>query len=156
MIKDHNGNYSVGSIVGYVSRETLYGAKIVHEIYVTEIGEYRYVMQGGYVARGSNKFEPYSDGEDLCLVSAKGIKESYGKVWTPEVEVGLKDGDILQASNFKHIFIVRGKLGDKIKLYRISGGAGLFGSYESYTSEYGTLSQVSPGFSDQSRFSDPV
>jgi len=153
MIQDNNGIFGVGTIVGYTAFESFYGAKILSEIYISEISQYRYLLQMGDVQKGKNDFSANIGGRDLALMSGKEIKDTYPKKWTKGPD--LKDGDVLASSGFKHIFVVRGRTSsDRVRLHRVSGGQGLFDSYDNYVNRYGTLVQVKPMFDGQNRFSD--
>ena len=87
---DHKGNYSVGTIVGYKSYSgTVYGYKLVKEVFLSETAKYYWITQPGKVK--DNKF--VSTNQDLTIQSEKEINDSYPLKWTADPEYA--KGDIL-------------------------------------------------------------
>lgn len=87
---DHNGSYSAGTVVGYESYSgTVYGYRLVKEVYVAETGGYHWIANNGKVT--NNKF--VSTPDNLTILSEKEIKDGYPKKWKPDAEK--KKGDIL-------------------------------------------------------------
>lgn len=137
-VKAHDGNFGIDSIVGYESYGTFYGVKILEEVYITELNEYRYIVQHGKAREGSD-FEPY-DGE-LELLTRKYTNETYPNKY---VKVSpLKDGDVLVDASMKQVFVVKGKnLAGTPRLHRILGGAYAWGNRKDYEDQYGKLTVV--------------
>lgn len=87
---DHKGSYSVGTIVGYTSYSgTVYGYKLLKEVYLSETAKYHWIAQPGKVK--DNKFVPTN--QDLTIQSEKEINDGYPLRWTADPE--FKKGDIL-------------------------------------------------------------
>lgn len=93
-VKKHNGKFVTNSIVGYTTYSGAFfrGHRLVKEVYVPEIGEYRWFAQDGKIDLSENKFVP-DNATDLRVVTDKEINDGYPEIWTPEEE--FKKGDIL-------------------------------------------------------------
>lgn len=129
------------SVYGYESFGTFFGVKVLQEVYLSELSEYRYILQSGKALAGED-FVPYDGGKDLSILSLTALKDSYGKQFKKDNVI--KQGDVLKDSTGKHLFLVKGTyIEGKPKLYRISAGYdGAFGTLKYYELEYGTLVQV--------------
>lgn len=93
---DHKGNLSVDDVVGYTSYGgTVYGYKLVKEVYVSETSSYHWIVRNGKVK--DNKFVSVST--NLSIVSEKDIKDGYPLKWTPDAEYA--KGDILVGKDKK-------------------------------------------------------
>lgn len=94
---DHNGSYSVGTIVGYKSYSgTVYGYKLVKEVYLSETGKYHWIVQPGKVQ--GNAFV-LNSGSEMTIISEKEINDSYTQTWTADAEYA--KGDILVGKDKK-------------------------------------------------------
>lgn len=98
-VKKHAGNFTNGTIVGYTSYSgtQLYAYKLVQEVWVSAIGEYRWIAQYGKVTLSENKFVPDNDGKTFYVFTDQEIKDGYPEVWTKDPEY--KKGDILEAKS---------------------------------------------------------
>lgn len=97
MATTKNDGWYEGSIIVYKSFSgTLYGVKVLKEIYVDEINQFRWIYQSGRIV--DNKF--VGDGGDAISISTSDdLKSSYDLVWTPDKELSPSKGDILTGKN---------------------------------------------------------
>lgn len=89
---EHKGNYTVDNIVVYTynSSGTRYGYKLLKQVWISEIGEYRWISNAIKIV--NNEIVKYV-GDSLELISDKEIKDGYPQLWTKDPEY--KKGDIL-------------------------------------------------------------
>jgi hypothetical protein len=96
---EHNGErYTVDSIVVYTynGSGTRYGYKLLKQVWISEIGEYRWVANALKIV--NNEIIKYV-GDSLELISDKEIKDGYPQLWTKDPEY--KKGDILVGTDKK-------------------------------------------------------
>ena len=94
---DHKGSCIVDDIVGYAAYSgTVYGYKLVKEVYLSETAKYHWIVQPGKVK--DNKFVP-KPGNEMTIVSKKEINDGYPLRWTPDAEFA--KGDILVGKDKK-------------------------------------------------------
>lgn len=129
-----------------------YGFKVLKEVYLGDNADPYYIAQYGEVTKG-DEWKPYNDGADLSLVKASGARSSHKKTWVKGPS--LKDGDVLVSKDNRQVFVVRGLHNGEPKLYRVTGGDGMFDRLSNYEATYGKLSQAHYNFSG-GRFSDAV
>jgi len=98
-VKKHAGSFAEGTIVGYASYsgKELYAYKLVQEVWVGAVGEYRWIAQYGKVLLSENKFVPDSEGKTFYVFTDKEIKDGYPEVWTKDPEY--TKGDLLEAKS---------------------------------------------------------
>jgi hypothetical protein len=92
---EHKGSLNNGDIVVYLgSFGTDYGYRLVKQVWLNAIGEYRWIAKGIKIAKGSNKVtEVSSDATAFDIVSDKDLTDGYPHKWTKDPE--FKKGDIL-------------------------------------------------------------
>ena len=90
--KANTGFYNGDVIVTKGYSGSLYGAKVLKEIYVDEISEYRWIYQSGDIV--DNKFRP-SSGGNISITTSKELSEAFSLIWTPDPELSPRKGDIL-------------------------------------------------------------
>ncbi|UVD39746.1 hypothetical protein SEA_ROSEPHARIE_83 [Streptomyces phage RosePharie] len=87
--------HNVGDILVYSANSNSGAIKVLKEVYIGELDEYRYVIQYGSVSTG--KFvgdKSYSGHPEIALYSGSDITEGYGWKWTPGLTV--QSGDVLK------------------------------------------------------------
>lgn len=93
-----NNGWSNGDILAYKGYGgQLYALKVLKEVYVDEVGEYRWIYIVGRIT--NNKF--VGDTSSMNLTSYKILKEDYGLIWTPDKELSPVKGDILIGKNLE-------------------------------------------------------
>lgn len=152
----HNGNFTYGEVVGYESGTEFYGIKVLDSTYVAPLGKTVYLGQSCRVG-SDGELKTYGDGTELSAYTMDRLKEDYAYKYLKEEK--LKDGDVLRADDGKHVFVVRGvqSYDNTVpRLYRVSGGSGLFDSRKNYEASYGKLHLVKTSEYSGERFSVPV
>lgn len=92
-------------------------------------------------------FVASSDPETVSLLSEKYILESFNSKWVKDDR--FKDGDFLISKGGDHVFLYR--FGDGVeKVWKLNGGTATWqATLASREREYGTLSKLSRGWSDE-------
>lgn len=87
--------HTTGDVLVYSANSNAGAVKVLKEVYIGELDEYRYVIQYGSVSSG--KFvgdKSYSGHPEIALYSGKEVTEGYGWKWTPGLTV--EPGDVLK------------------------------------------------------------
>lgn len=93
----NNGWFS-GDILAYKGYGgELYAVKVLKEVYVDEVGEYRWIYIVGRIT--NNKF--VGDTSSMSLTTYKTLKDDYNLIWTPDKELSPVKGDILIGKNLE-------------------------------------------------------
>lgn len=82
-----------------------YSMKVVKDLYIDEVSDWRYIVQYGSVRTGEFVGDKkYNGSADVVLVSAKTLRSSFSGKWTPGIG-DVKPGDVLKDQNGK-VFLV--------------------------------------------------
>lgn len=88
--------HNAGDILVYNEVNPAGGIKVLKQVWVDEVEDYRYVVQYGSVKTGEWVGDKLSTGgPEIALYSGKEVSNGYGHKWTPDPKLDIKPGDVL-------------------------------------------------------------
>lgn len=146
--KPNNGWYS-GDILSYQGYSHRYGAKMLKEAFINDLGGYRWIYQGGRIS--NNKFIPDS-GDYFGIASDADLKATYTEVWTPDKDPSPVKGDLLSGKDRSGNLVILYYEGDQ-RVTRLtkcewSDQPGSNASYSFYKGKLSELKILKSSYSD--------
>jgi hypothetical protein len=150
----HNGLFGHGDIVGYQGSSRFYGYKLLKQVYIEQIAEYRWIAQPG----SSKEPETFdvNGPESITLLSASVINSDYSSKWVPGNKY--EKGDILTGTTEDGKLVVLFYVSDaEVQRLTVSGaysGDQGYASLEHYRSELKDLKMLKTRGITNKRFSE--